>query len=83
MPICQQLCKSASAPGALGKKCHDIVKQGLKKLRKKVFSANVNVDQDSACVNCTSYPVISSKKVARRRKMVTSPDKRGRKRSRK
>ena len=63
MPIYQQLCKSASAPGALGETCHEIVKQGLKKLRKEVFSASVNVDQELACVDCISYSVISTKKL--------------------
>ena len=63
MPIYQQLCTSARAPGALGEKCHDIMKQRLKKLRKEVFSASVNDDQESTCVDCTSYPVISTKKL--------------------
>ena len=83
MPMYQQMCKSASAPGVLGEKCYEIMKEEMKNMRRKVFGASVNVDKDSACVDCTSYPVISSKKVARRKKMVTSPDKRGGKRRRK
>ena len=81
MPIFQQMCNSASAPGELGEKRHAIMKKGLKKLRREIFSASVNVDKDSACVDCTSYPVISSKKVVKRGEMVTSPDKRDKKRS--
>ena len=56
---------------------YEIMKEEMKKMRRKVFGASVNVDKDSACVDCTSYPVISSKKVARRGAMAPSPDKRG------
>ena len=33
MPMFQQLCKSTSAPGELGEKCHEIMNKGLKRVR--------------------------------------------------
>ena len=79
MPMFQQMCKSASAPGELGKECHEIMSRELERLRQEIFSASVNFDKDSACVDCASHPLISSKKAASRQTMATSPDKRGKK----
>ena len=64
-------------------KCHEIMSRGLEKSRQEIFSASVNFDNDLACVDCTSYAVISAKKAASRGKLVTSPEKRDKKRSRK
>ena len=76
MPMYQQLCQLASAPGEQGKKCHGIMNVELKNLRKKLYSAGVDGSKDSTCRDCASYPVISTKRVAVRKKMATSPAKR-------
>ena len=45
----------------IGEKCHEIMNKGLQRLRREIFSASVNFDKDSTCVDCASYPLISSK----------------------
>ena len=63
VPMFQQMCKLASAPGEPGEKYHEIMNKRLKRLRREIFGASVNFDKDLACVYCASHPVISSKKL--------------------
>ena len=77
MPMYQDICKQASAPGEYGKKCHAMMNVMLKKLKQKCDSLSVDTSNNSTGLNCASYPAISTKRVAKRLRMATSSCKNG------
>ena len=76
MPMYTQLCTMADGPGDRAKECRNIMLKHLKQARKEMFSLDAEQEDMHGMA---SHPKISNKKVARRRKKATSPNKRKKK----
>ena len=76
MPMYTQMCTMADGPGDRAKECRNIMLKHLKQARKEMFSLDAEQEDMHGMA---SHPKISNKKVARRRKKATSPNKRKKK----
>ena len=76
MPMYTQLRTMADGQGDRAKECRNIVLKHLKQARKEMFSLDA---EQKDMHGIASHPNISNKKVARRRKKATSPNKRKKK----
>ena len=76
MPMYTQLCTMADGRGERAKECRNIMLKHLKQARKEMFSLDAEQEDMHGMA---SHPKISNKKVARRQKKATSPNKRKKK----
>ena len=66
MPMYQDMCKLASAPGKEWKKCQAIMNVEIEKLKKILYSVSVDTSNDLTDLDCALHPRISNKRVAKR-----------------